>query len=106
MLGRGIRLHTAIATKDRVIVYGEFGMQILNRKSLQWKKVPGVTMGADGHDGNYSHSCTLLPKKRWLLMFGGGKNKEGKVWPLDLRGEPEGWIWEDDPSEFPGLKYV
>ena len=64
-------------------------------------------MGYNGPDGNMGHTCTLLPKKRWLLMFGGDFNKSGKVWPLDLRGDPEmGWVWEDDPTEFPGLKDI
>ena len=63
MLGEKNYYHAAVVTEDKIIVYGGQGMQFLDRISLKWKKVPGVTMGSGGPDGNSIHTCTLFPHK-------------------------------------------
>jgi len=40
------------------------------------------------------------------MMIGGwdSYNPEGKIQVLDLKESQNGWVWEDNPGEFPELK--
>ena len=70
--------------------------------------MPKVTLGASEENGNQLHTCNLILNGEWLMMVGGLSldNPEGKIWVLDLKESPDGWVWEDDPFEFPELKNI
>ena len=76
--------HTAVRYKTHVIVLGPDGTKILDLVTGQWMETD-TSFGLEGkRKGDWYHTCTLI-RGHWLIHFGGGYNKDGRVWMLYLK---------------------
>ena len=101
--------HSAVRYKTHVIVLADDGTKILDLVTGKWTQLKTEFSKPFGNEGALYHTCNLI-RHNWLILIGGGRNESGQIKMLYLLKtspeRPEGYVWDEDPPEFPEIKDI